>query len=81
MEFEHCNVKSIKADIAKGEITLSVTMALTHADLAEASRLTPYTEADAGQVRVYIYPQQLPLPMVVDRVEVAFPNDAGEDEE
>ena len=49
-------VKSIKHDVAKGEITLTFTLPREHLDTVET--LAPYTDEDAGPIELTVTPYQ-----------------------
>lgn len=59
MKYTNCKVKSIKADIVNGEITIA--LAVDMSQLEEAERLRIYGEKDAGHVDLEVYPHQAPL--------------------
>lgn len=61
MKFSKCKIKSIRADIANGELTVSFGLSLSADVLEVAADLSKYADKDAGHVDVEIYPQQLPL--------------------
>jgi hypothetical protein len=61
MEFHKCKVKSIRADIANGEITISFGLSIDSKSLAIAAELANYADKNAGHVEVQVTPQQLPL--------------------
>jgi hypothetical protein len=61
MNFHDANVKGIKADIAKGTITLSFEVDMNKDNLIMADELAPYTHKDSGYVDIEIHPHQLPL--------------------
>jgi hypothetical protein len=61
MEFPGCKVKSVKADIANGELTISFGMTLNDDSLAAAEALGLYVDKDAGKVEVRVIPNQPPL--------------------
>lgn len=58
MEFTQCKVKSVKADIANGEIKISFSMAFNDENMETAEALGLYVGKDAGMVEVRIIPQQ-----------------------
>ncbi|TRZ51170.1 hypothetical protein D4S03_05525 [bacterium] len=61
MKFQQCKVKSIKADIANGELTISFGMAIDDDSMETAERLAIYVGKDASKVEVRVVPQQPPL--------------------
>lgn len=62
-------VKSIKHDVAKGEITLTFTLPRESLDTVET--LAPYTVEDAGAVELTVLPHQRPLfPPKVEEVTI-----------
>ena len=61
MEFPSCKVKSVRADIANGEITIAFSMAFNDQALEAAEALSQYADKDMGKVEVRIIPQQPPL--------------------
>ena len=61
MEFPAARAKSVKADIAKEEITLTFKVPLNDELLALSQELAPYTDKDAGQLVLQITPLQPPL--------------------
>lgn len=50
--------KSVKADVAKKEFTISFTVALDEQSLATAQELAGYTSLEAGPVDLKITPYQ-----------------------
>lgn len=50
--------KSIKADFAKREITLTFTVAMDDENMETAAELAPYASEDAGAVDLNIAPYQ-----------------------
>jgi hypothetical protein len=61
MEFPHCQVKSVKADIAAGEIRIAFSLALNDDSMETAQALSMYVDKDRGKVEVRVIPEQLPL--------------------
>jgi hypothetical protein len=62
MIFYNAKVKAVKADLAKGEITVTLTMSINDEHMQEASVLAAaYTGEDAGDVEVHILPRQMTL--------------------
>lgn len=61
MEFPYCKVKTVKADIANGDLTVSFSMKLNDDTLAAAEALGLYVDKDAGEVELRVIPRQLPL--------------------
>ena len=61
MKFSKCKIKSIRADIANGELTVSFGLLVSSETLKLAAQLANYADKDAGHVDVEIIPQQLPL--------------------
>ncbi len=62
MIFYNAKVKAVKADLAKGEITVTLTMSINDEHMQEASVLAAaYTGEDAGDVEVHILPRQMAL--------------------
>ena len=59
MKFKKAWIKSLKADIAKGEIVVSFTVDLKAIELVETLR--PFTGEDATAVTIEILPHQRPL--------------------
>jgi len=53
--------KSLKADIAKKEITISFVADMTQENLSEADDLAFYVDKDAGDVEILITPRQQKL--------------------
>jgi hypothetical protein len=58
MEFPNARVKSVRADIGSGEITISFSLALNDDSLEAAKELAFYDDKDQGQVGVTVIPQQ-----------------------
>ena len=59
MNFDMANIKSVKADIGKGEITVSFVVDLNSENLTEAECLRDYLatkEEDATDMTIDIYP-------------------------
>jgi hypothetical protein len=50
--------KSVKADFAKREITLTFTVSMDEENMETATELAPYTSEDAGPVDMTILPYQ-----------------------
>ena len=50
--------KSLKADIAKKEITISFVADMNEENLAEADELAFYVAKDAGDIEILITPRQ-----------------------
>ncbi len=70
MKFEQANVKGIKADIAKGTITLSFEVDMNKDNLIMAEdELSLYAGKDSGYVDIEIHPRQLPLKEQVENSE------------
>lgn len=65
MKFSHAQVKSIKADIAKKEITVSFLVDMTQENLSISDQLSGYVDPDAGTVVLDIFPRQMKLDMPV----------------
>jgi hypothetical protein len=61
MKFPKCKVKSVKANIATGEIGISFVMNFNAASLEAAEALSQYVDVDRGKVEVQVIPDQLPL--------------------
>ena len=64
MNFDLANIKSVKADIGKGEITVSFVVDLNPENLTEAECLQDYLASKdeaATSMTVDIYPHQLRL--------------------
>jgi hypothetical protein len=62
MEFLKWKAKSVRADIANGELTISFSMAINDDNLEAAYVLGAYLSMkDGGEVEVRIIPRQLPL--------------------
>lgn len=61
MEFLQCKVKSVKADIVAGEITIAFTLKLNDDSLESAEALSLYVDKDQGKVEVRVIPDQPPL--------------------
>jgi hypothetical protein len=59
MLFPIAYVKSVKADIVKNEITISLTVDLSESNLEEARDLGKYCDEDAGSVTLEIRPRQM----------------------
>lgn len=57
MEFR-AYAKSVKADFAKREITLTFTVSMDEENTETATQLAPYTSEDAGAVKLEIMPFQ-----------------------
>jgi len=56
MQFNLAKVKGVKADVAKGSITLTFTV--PYSDLYDAQLLAAYVEQDAGKVELSVTPMQ-----------------------
>ena len=61
MEFPYCKVKSVKADIANGDLTISFKMAINDVNMETAEALGLYVDKDQGEVELRIIPRQTPL--------------------
>jgi hypothetical protein len=62
MKFPQCKVKSVKADIANGNLTIAFSMAINDANMETAEALGLYVgKKDGGEVELRIIPQQIPL--------------------
>ena len=61
MKFLNAHVKSVKADIGTGELTVSFRMALG-SNMVEAARLAAYVGKDHSNVEVRVIPLQPELP-------------------
>lgn len=64
MNFDLANIKSVKADIGKGEITISFSVSLNSENLTEAECLRDYlaTKVEAAtEMTVDMYPHQMRL--------------------
>ena len=59
MRFSPAYVKSVKADIAKKEITFSFTVDFSSENIEEAEALSKYIGEGAGAVQVLISPRQM----------------------
>jgi len=59
MKFNRAFMKSLKADIAKAEITIAFTVSLSGMDMVETLR--PYCDGEANAITVEIGPYQIPL--------------------
>jgi hypothetical protein len=59
MKFSFANVRSVKADVANGVITIAFTVPMI--DLGTAEDVAKYCDKDAGKVAVEIVPMQLPM--------------------
>jgi hypothetical protein len=57
MEFR-AHVKSVKADLAKHELTLSFTVYMDEESLETAGELSQFTGEDAGPVELKVMPYQ-----------------------
>jgi hypothetical protein len=58
MEFPNAHVKSVKADIAGGEITISFALKLNDDSLEAATALAAYVDREQANVEVRVIPQQ-----------------------
>jgi ribosomal protein L16/L10AE len=58
MEFPQCKVKSVKADIVAGEISIAFTLKLNDDSLEAAEALSMYVDKDQGKVEVRVIPDQ-----------------------
>jgi len=65
MNFPNAKVKSVKADIAAGEIRISFSLPLNEDNLEAASRLALFVEKDAGKVEVSVVPNQPFIPGLI----------------
>lgn len=54
-------VKAVKADLAKKQITMSFTVDMTEEDAATADELAFYVDKDAGDVELTVLPRQLKM--------------------
>ena len=61
MEFPQCKVKSVKADIAAGELKIAFSLAINDENMEAAEALALYVDKDDGKVELRIIPQQPPL--------------------
>ena len=61
MQFPSCLVKSVKADIANGKLTISFSLPLNDETMREAETLGSYMDKHQGEVDLLITPQQVPL--------------------
>ncbi len=61
MLFQTANIKSVKADLAKGEITVSFVVDIDQENMETAHALAVFADNDAGDVEVTIHPRQLRL--------------------
>jgi len=59
MEFPVCEVKSVKVNIAAGEIRISFSLALCRVNLDTAEELARYVDRDDGDVELRIIPKQI----------------------
>lgn len=57
MQFTDAKVRSVKADLAKGEITL--TFVVDADEMSTAEELAMYQAADAGKVVLRVEPRQM----------------------
>jgi len=53
--------KSVKADLAKKEISISFTMPMNDENTETANELSQYVGKDAGHVELSITPRQIPM--------------------
>ena len=58
MEFA-AHVKSVKSDLAKKEITISLVLEMDESTMDAAMEAATYTDKDAGKVMVQILPYQM----------------------
>ena len=58
MLFNYANMKSIKADITKKEITVSFVVDMSQDNLSVSEDLSRYVDAEAGTVVIDIQPRQ-----------------------
>ena len=58
MEFKQCEVKSVKANIANGDMTISFKMAINDDNMETAEALALYVGKDASNVEVRVIPDQ-----------------------
>jgi hypothetical protein len=72
MKFSYAKVKSIKADIAKKEITVSFLVDMTQENLAISDQLSGYVDPDAGTVILDIFPRQMKLDMPAGAMSVSI---------
>lgn len=61
MKFPYTNIKGIKADIAKKEITIQLSVDFNPENIATCEDLSRYADPDAGTVAVEILPRQMAL--------------------
>jgi hypothetical protein len=61
MEFPNCKAKSVKADIANGDLTITFRMKINDDIMEAAEALGLYVGKDAGEVEVRVIPRQPPL--------------------
>ena len=59
MEFPLCNATSVKADIAKGEIKVTFSMALSADNMTIAEELSLYVDKNGGEMELRIIPKQI----------------------
>lgn len=74
MEFKNAHVKSVKADIGSGELTVSFRMALGP-NLMEAARLAIYVDKDHSNVELRVIPLQ---PALIEESEKTVDLNTGE---
>jgi hypothetical protein len=61
MIFDAALVKSIKADINKGTMTLSFEVRFNAENLTTCNELSAYADEDAGTVKLSIIPRQMAM--------------------
>jgi len=57
MRFSSAHVKGVKADVAAGVISITITVPMN--DLETAEEVAKYCEKDAGTVMIEIEPRQM----------------------
>lgn len=61
MILDDSKIKSVKADIAKQEITISFVVDMTDENLTISKELSVYADKDLGSVDITITPKQMAL--------------------
>lgn len=66
MKFTDAKIKSVKADLAKGEITISFSVDLEQ-NQEDAEELAECADKKAGSVEIEINPRQMKLKMEIKK--------------
>jgi len=65
MKFEIAYVKTVKADVAKREITIALVVEMDEENLALAEQVARFAVKDAGSVMLEIDPRQMTMSAVL----------------